>query len=82
MALTYVIAATFYAYWATYNMVIDGFFNYFFLPATLIPSLIIFTEREPLFAVLICQAITLGIIYFLTLAAVISIRDKINSRKN
>ncbi len=58
-ALVYVILATIYSYWAMSNLVSDGIFYYLFFPATIFPSLILFTEREPGFKILICQAITL-----------------------
>jgi 4-hydroxybenzoate polyprenyltransferase len=63
VALVYVILATIYSFWAMRNLVSDGILFYLFFPATIFPSLILFTEREPGFMVLICQAITLLLIW-------------------
>lgn len=63
VALVYSILATIYSYWAMYNLVSDGIFYYLFFPATIFPSLILFTEREPGFMILICQIITLLFIW-------------------
>ena len=65
IALVYVTLATIYTYWAMTNLVSDGFLYYIFFPATIIPSLILFTEREPGILLLICQTITFFIIWLL-----------------
>ena len=59
ITLGYVILATIYTFWAMTDVVSDGILYYFFFPATIIPSIILFTEREPGIMILICQAITL-----------------------
>ena len=63
IALFYVTLATIYSVWAMNNLVSDGVLYSFFFPAIVFPSLILFTETEPLFMVLICQVITLLIIW-------------------
>jgi hypothetical protein len=63
VALAYVILATIYSYWAMSNLVSDGILYYLFFPAMIIPSLILFTERDPGYMILICQVITLLLIW-------------------
>ena len=63
IALVYVILATIYTYWAMSNLKSDGILYYLFFPATIFPSSILFTERESIFMILICQAITLLFIW-------------------
>src|ERR1035437_8706972 len=63
IALVYIILATIYTYWAMSNLKSDRILYYLFFPATIFPSLILFTEREPRFMILICQAITLLFIW-------------------
>lgn len=62
-ALVYVMLATIYSYWAMSNLISDGILYYLFFPATIFPSLILFTEREPVFMILICQTITFLLIW-------------------
>lgn len=63
VALAYVVLATIYSYWTMRNLEGGGILYYFFFPALFFPSLILFTEREPGLMVLICQIITLFIIW-------------------
>ena len=81
IALVYVILATIYTYWAMNNLVTDGFLYYTFFPATIFPSLILFTEREPGILLLICQTITLIIIWLLLWFFIHLFRDDINKRE-
>jgi hypothetical protein len=81
VALIYVIVATIYSVWAMNNLVSDGILYHFFYPATIFPSLIVFTEREPLFRVLICQVITLLFIWLLFCFLTYLFRD-VNKQEN
>ena len=63
VAFVYVLLATIYSYWSMSNLVSDGILYYIFFPASIFPSLILFTEREPGFMILICQSITLLLIW-------------------
>jgi hypothetical protein len=63
ITLVYIILATIYSYWAMINLVSDGVLYYVFFPALIFPSLILFTEREPGIMILICQIITLFILW-------------------
>ena len=64
-AFVYVILATTYGIWAMTNLESDGVLFYIFLPATIFPTLILFTQRDPGLMILICQIITLFIIWLL-----------------
>jgi hypothetical protein len=75
IAAVYVILATIYIYWAMSNLIIDGVLHYIFLPVTLFPSLILFTEREPSLMILICQTITCFLIWPLVFLVVSLVRD-------
>src|ERR1700709_38022 len=81
IALVYVILATIYTYWAMSNLVSDGFLYYIFFPATIFASLILFTEREPGILLLICQTITLLIIWLLFWFFINLLRDDINKQE-
>ena len=81
LALFYVILATIYTYWAMTNLVSDGFLYYIFFPATIFPSLILFTEREPGIFLLICQTITFFIIWLLFWFFIHLFRDDIDKQK-
>jgi len=63
IALVYVTLATIYSYWTMRNLEEGGFLYYLFFPVIIFPSLILFTEREPTVMILICQTITLFIIW-------------------
>ena len=63
IAAVYVVLATIYSHWAVSHSVSDGVLFYFFFPASIIPSLIFFAEREPMLLILICQTITLLIFW-------------------
>ena len=63
IALVYIILATIYSFWTMRNLEEGGFLYYLFFPAIIFPSLILFTEREPTVMILICQTITLLIIW-------------------
>ncbi|MES2575248.1 MAG: hypothetical protein V4572_09920 [Bacteroidota bacterium] len=76
IALAYTILATVYSYWAMANLVVDGIFYYLFFPATIFPSLILLTERESGFMILICQAITLLLIWGIFWLFLHSFRDE------
>ena len=62
----YVLGATLYAYWSTYNAVTDGLLYYIFFPVAFFPSLIIFTESNAFIWVLLCQCITFSFLYLIT----------------
>ncbi len=63
ITLVYVILATIYSYWTMRNLEEGGILYYVFFHAIIFPSLILFTEREPALMILICQTITLFIIW-------------------
>ena len=75
IALAYVILATIYSYWAMNNLVSDGVLYYIFFPATILPSLILLTEREPGAMILLCQVVTLVLIWLFIWVALHLFRD-------
>ena len=80
IALVYVILATIYRYWTMRNLEEGGFFYYLFFPAIIFPSLILFTERDPTVMILICQTITLFILWPLFWLFIYLFRDGIKKQ--
>ena len=70
LSLIYVVFATIYCYWAAANQVSDGVLNYLFFPVIVLPLLLLLVESNPALPILICQIITLFVIYSLFLVIV------------
>jgi len=82
VALVYVILATIYTYWAMSNVASTGIFYYLFFPATIFLSLILLTERDPGLMILICQTITLLLIWPIFWLFIHLVRDENKQNKN
>ena len=54
----YTLLGTAYSYYAIDQMVTSGFLYWFFFPVSIVPQLILFTEREPFYSILLVQTIT------------------------
>ena len=82
IAFIYVIFGTFYSYYAMNNVISDGIIYYIFFPVSIIPQIILFTEREPFLYILICQIITLVITTLLIWSLMSVIRKKTDDKYN
>ena len=74
ISFTYVLLATIHSFWAMETLATDSILSFWFLPASFLLSLILFTERIPIIKILVVQSITLGIIYFFVLGVIITIQ--------
>lgn len=84
IALAYVALATFYSYWSMRNLVSDGVLYYLFYPASIFPDIILFSEREPWFMIVICQIFTLFLIWpliWMFTALIREIKNRTNRNK-
>gem|GEM_PF-4756952 len=79
ISFTYVILATIYAYWAMWHPGSDGILHYIFLPASLFPMLIFFTESQPMLWILASQSITATILWLLLWLIAYGIRTESHS---
>ncbi len=63
VALIYVVLATVYSYWSVNNTISDGVFYYLFFPASVFPTLILFSESNSGVMIFFCQAITMFLLW-------------------
>ena len=80
IAFIYVILGTLYSYYAMNNLISDGIIYYIFYPVSILPQIILFTERESFLYIFICQTITL-VIMTLLIWSLISVLRK-EKKKN
>jgi chloramphenicol O-acetyltransferase len=82
IAFFYVLTGTFYSYWEFKSLITDGILYYLFFPVAFFPFLILFTEREPGFMILMCQLITLFFVWSLVWGVLRVFRKDNNAADN
>jgi hypothetical protein len=65
IAIIYVAIATILSILSSKNQINDGLLNYIFFPATIFPTLILFTESKPMLMIFLCQTVTIILVWLL-----------------
>ena len=75
IVLTYVLLATIYSFCSFQFQFNIRILRYLFIPAGYFPSIIFEAEREPWFSIIVCQLITLMILWPLCWLTIILIKQ-------